>query len=314
MSADYETMVELYGKLGQDPAVFRASDVAHIVVHENKVLGTHLVPGLEARAREMEDGVELSIALAPHTVVARPVHMCFGVLPESGTQRIALHVRLAEGSRMSVLAHCVFPNAVDVRHIMDARIELERGAAYTYLERHVHGQAGGVRVVPRARVRLGPEAAFETEFELIDGRAGAMEIDYEAFCAAGSSLRMTARIAARADDRLKLREVGHLDGERSSGALLTRVALRDEAQADVYNELTATAAYARGHVDCKEIVQGNALASATPVVRVAHPLARVTHEASIGSVDSKQLQTLMARGLSEEEGVEMIVRGLLRAR
>jgi Fe-S cluster assembly scaffold protein SufB len=38
----------------------------------------------------------------------------------------------------------------------------------------------------------------------------------------------------------------------------------------------------------------------------------VTHEAAIGTVDRKQLETLMAHGLTPEQAVEMIVRGLLR--
>jgi len=47
------------------------------------------------------------------------------------------------------------------------------------------------------------------------------------------------------------------------------------------------------------------------VVEVRNPKAHVTHEAAIGSVDSKQLQTLMSRGLSEEEAVDLIIEGLL---
>ena len=66
-----------------------------------------------------------------------------------------------------------------------------------------------------------------------------------------------------------------------------------------------------GHVDCKEIIQDNGTASATPIVEVKHPKAHITHEAAIGSVDSKQLETLMARGLSEDEAVELIIEGLL---
>jgi len=81
----------------------------------------------------------------------------------------------------------------------------------------------------------------------------------------------------------------------------------------VYNKLSATAAHARGHVDCKEIVQDSAVATAVPIVEVRHPQARITHEAAIGSVDSKQLETLMSRGLSEEEAVGMIIEGLLGA-
>ncbi len=47
-------------------------------------------------------------------------------------------------------------------------------------------------------------------------------------------------------------------------------------------------------------------------MHVTHPLAKVTHEAAIGSVDKKQLETLMAHGLSPEEAVDLIVRGILR--
>ena len=79
----------------------------------------------------------------------------------------------------------------------------------------------------------------------------------------------------------------------------------------MYNTLTASAPYARGHVDCKEIVQDNAVANAIPIVEVNHPKAHVTHEAAIGSVDTKQLETLMARGLSEEEASELIIEGML---
>ena len=64
-------------------------------------------------------------------------------------------------------------------------------------------------------------------------------------------------------------------------------------------------------MDCKEIVQGNAAANAVPVVEVRHPKAHVTHEASIGSVDNKQLETLMSRGMDGDEATEMIIEGLL---
>ncbi len=71
---------------------------------------------------------------------------------------------------------------------------------------------------------------------------------------------------------------------------------------------------ARGHVDCMEIVQGQAKASTIPIVRVFHPETKVTHEAAIGSVNKKELETLMGRGLSHEQAVELIVSGILRSR
>jgi len=48
------------------------------------------------------------------------------------------------------------------------------------------------------------------------------------------------------------------------------------------------------------------------MVKVSHPQAKVTHEAAIGSVDHQQLETLMARGLSPDAAVDLIVSGILR--
>ncbi len=70
--------------------------------------------------------------------------------------------------------------------------------------------------------------------------------------------------------------------------------------------------FCRGHVDCVEIVKDQADAKAFPVVEVTNDKAKVTHEAAIGRVDKKQLDTLMSRGLSEEEAVDVVVRGMMR--
>ncbi len=286
-------------------------EVARVVVHHNKVLRTHLVQGLEIEAAEHPDGVEAHVVVRDNVRIQQPVHMCFGMLPERGLQRIKLNVRMEPGSKASLLAHCTFPNAVQVRHEMDAEIRVEDGAEYSYFERHVHGRAGGVLVLPKARVQVDADARFKTEFELIKGYVGRIDVDYETHVGARSVLEMVARISGHGDDRIRINEKGWLDGEHARGVLTSYIAVRDRARADIHNTLIATAPYARGHVDCKEIVQDEAMASAIPVVEVKHPKAHVTHEASIGSVDSKQLETLMSRGLTEDDAVELIIQGLL---
>jgi len=222
-----------------------------------------------------------------------------------------LEVEIEDEAEVSFMAHCTFPNAVDIQHLMEAEIRLGRKARYSYFERHWHSEQGMVRVVPVARIKLDEGARFSTEFELLKGRVGVIDIDYHTDCQAGSSAEMKARIFGRQDDRIKIRESASLDGEASRAVLVTHIAVRDEAMAEINNEIIARAPYSRGHVDCKEIIQGNGVARAVPVVEVRHPKAHVTHEAAIGSVDSKQLQTLMARGLSEDEAVDLIIEGLL---
>jgi hypothetical protein len=299
------TQLTSFHKQAQDP------NVAHLVIGRNEVVSSRTLPGLDVDVEERDEGVTIVVNLAPETRIDKPVHMCFGMLQEEGIQEIDIEMVVGDGASMDVMAHCVFPNAQKIRHLMDGRIRIGSGAHYSYIERHIHAETGGVEVVPKSTIVLGDDSRFKTDFELLHGRVGLIDIAYDVTCGARSVLEMNARVSGKADDVIKIGEIGHLAGEHSRGALTSRVAVRDNARADIYNKLTASAAYARGHVDCKEIVQGEAIAAATPVVEVTHPKAHVTHEAALGSVDNKQLETLMARGLTEDEASDLIIEGLL---
>lgn len=284
---------------------------AHLAINLNEVASKRLVPGLTVETEELEDGVAVAITVAEDVRIDRQVHLCFGVTREQAVQHIDMDVTLERNAGISVLSHCLFPRAVDVEHIMDARIHVGENASYSYDEKHIHSEEGGIAVYPSAEVELESNARFATVFELIQGRVGILDIDYGITGHEHSTLEMLSKVSGRADDHIKINERGDLVGEGARGVLNSRVAVRDEATAEVYNKLRATAPYARGHVDCKEIIKDNGRATAIPIVEVLHPLAHVTHEAAIGSVDTKQLQTLMARGLNEDEATERIIEGLL---
>lgn len=301
---------ELYKAAEIDDAI-SSPDVAHLVINKDEVVGKNEVEGLEVDPVEIEDGVDIDITVKEGTVIEKPVHLCFGVTHKEGLQKILLDIDIEDDAKIGVLAHCIFPNAIDVRHEMDADIYVGKNAEYTYLEKHIHSSSGGLEVVPKAKIELDDGGKFKTDFQLVEGRVGELDIEYETICHKNSVMEMTAKVDGQEDDVISIKEIGELVGEEARGVLTTRIAARDETEAEVVNELTADAAHARGHVDCKEIIQGNGNARAVPIVDVKNSLAHVTHEAAIGSVDKKQLETLMARGLSEDKGVDLIIQGLL---
>ncbi len=294
-----------------DIDILKNPDIAHVFIHHHKVVQSQTVKGLDVSLDEKKDRVVVKIRVEENAVIKNPVHMCFGMMIKQGTQKLEMDIKTGDNSKIEIVAHCAFPNAENVKHIMDADINIGKNSLYSYFERHIHGDSGGVEVIPKAKINLKENAKFRSEFELLKGRAGVIDIDYETFCGKNSTLEMISRIHARADDKVKIRETGHLNGDYSRGFLNSRVAVRGRAKADVYNKLTASGAYARGHVDCTEIIQDNGEVSAIPIVEVTNPKAHVTHEASLGSVDSKQLQTLMARGLTEDEATDLIIQGML---
>jgi|YelNatPaOPRAMG01_1025707.scaffolds.fasta_scaffold14152_5 hypothetical protein len=288
-----------------------APDVAHVEIHGNQVLNKNLVEGLIVESETIEDGVKVHIRVKKGVTLKNPVNFCFGLIPDNGIQRIITDTVIEEGAHAKFIANCTFPNAVNIQHLMNAVITVEKGASLAYFERHVHGPKGGVTVVPITKVIAHEDSRFSTEFELIKGAAGVIELDYEAEVEKNATVDMKTRIFGRSSDRIHIKEAAHLSGEGATGVLTSHIALKNTASANIENEIIADAPYARGHVDCKEIVQDEAAARAIPIVQVNNHLAHVTHEAAIGSVDSKQLETLLSRGLNEDQATDLIIQGLL---
>ncbi|MFP4527830.1 MAG: SufB/SufD family protein [Candidatus Kapaibacterium sp.] len=309
--SEVDIQKELFRNADLSQHAMHDKDTAYLSVHLNKVTGMRDVPGFHVEVEETEDGINANIMLEEGVVIKKPVHMCFGIIPENGRQQINMKVHLHKHSKINIRAHCVFPNAVDIVHAMDAEITLDEGAEYTYHETHVHGETGGIKVIPKAVVNLGPYARFKTDFELLEGRVGLIDIDYHTNCGPYSTLEMNAKIYGKGNDVIKILESGSLNGEGARGVLTSYIAVRDNARAEINNKLIAKAPGARGHVDCKEIIKDNATAMAVPIVEVQDPRAHVTHEAAIGAVDNRQLETLMARGLDEETATDLIIAGLL---
>lgn len=310
--SELDALARAFAGAGGDREVFEDPRTSHMAVSGHSILSMREAEGIEVAARETLKGIRADITVLEGARLQRPVHLCFGMLGERGTQKIVMRVGLRKNSRAEFIAHCIFPEARRIRHVMDAEVEVSEGAEMRYREAHFHGLAGGVEVVPRAVVRISGGGAYFSDFSLSTGRVGRLDIDYQVEAGEEAVAELVARVFGRGDDVIAIKEKVALNGRNSRGLIKTRVALEDDARAEVTGITEGNAEGARGHVDCMELVKDRALAKAVPIVNVSNPLAKVTHEAAIGTVDKRQLETLMARGLSPEEAVNLIVEGILR--
>ncbi|NTV48783.1 MAG: FeS assembly protein SufBD [Geobacteraceae bacterium] len=308
---EFDQLMTAMGAAGGDRAVLDDPATAHLVVVGSRIISSRALPGLDVEAAAAEGGVRVKIRLREGIQLTAPVHTCFGVVHREGDQRIDINIVLEPDSSARFIAHCLFPKAERVRHIMDAHVEIGAGASMQYQERHFHGPHGGVEVIPKAVVRIGKGGRYSSDFTLTDGRVGALAIDYDVEAAEDAVVELTARVFGHGSDDIRIRERVVLGGENARGIIKTRIAVEDDALAEVTGITEGNAAGARGHVDCMEIIRDRAVAKAIPIVSVTHPQAKVTHEAAIGSVDKHQLETLMAHGLTPEEAVDVIVKGML---
>lgn len=312
-STEFELLAEAYQISGGNPVDLHNNQLGLLLVSSNKILGKNEIPGLTIEGESLPDGVKAKIRVAQNTRIENPVHLCFGVIPAEGVQRIVADFNIEDGGSATFVAHCSFPNAVKVQHIMEGIVKIGKNAAMEYSETHYHGAEGRVQVLPNMKIYIEQNGRYTSTFRLIKGAAGVINLDYEAYLGERAVAEMYAKIYGKRHDDIQVKESIYLNGLESRGLAKSRIVLSDQARAIVLGEVVGKGAYSRGHIDCLEIIQGKeALAAAVPKLQVMDSTAKLAHEAAIGSVDKRQVETLMARGLSEQEAVDVIVMGLLK--
>ncbi|HXZ24015.1 MAG TPA: SufD family Fe-S cluster assembly protein, partial [Methanomassiliicoccales archaeon] len=77
-------------------------------------------------------------------------------------------------------------------------------------------------------------------------------------------------------------------------------------------QMIGTANKVKGHLECRGLIlKESGIQVAIPELDARVPDVEMTHEAAVGKIAQDQVEYLMARGLTEEEAVGIIVRGFL---
>ncbi|WP_087037083.1 SufB/SufD family protein [Thermococcus litoralis] len=306
---EYEALVEVYEKEGLDTSLF-GDRIAAIIISGEKIVGLNNVEGVEIVGEEIKNGVKASIKIKDNVELPFPIHLCTGFLKNEGYQRVVFDIAVGKASKVKFLSHCIFPYAKDFTHDAYAKIKIEEGAQVVYEDEHVHGE--GVRMISKTEVEVGRKGRYSGKFSLTKHRARELKLEMEVKLDDHAVTELVSKVKAIKDDSVEVKEIAYLSGNHSRANLKTTVIAFDNARANVINEAYGLGDYAKGHVECHEIVKGGADVQTVPLLRVKNDKAELTHEASIGRINEAQLMQLMAKGLSEEEAAELIIKGLLR--
>lgn len=301
-------------KCGFDTALMQAAGIPHFYAESNKILSFRKTAGLEMKAQSFKEGIKIKLVVKKGVKMKKPIFLCFGILKSQGKQVILPEIILEEKAEAQILAHCAFPAAKKITHQMEAAVKLGKNSKLSYQEKHYHGENFGTEVLPNFKVFLERGSSFNNEFILDQGSVGKLKINLEVELKKEALAEIINKIATQGGrDKVEIFDKVLLRGENSRSLIKSRAAAIGGGNVFLQGETIALAKGACGHIDCQEIIIGErSVAKAIPIVEVRHPEARVTHEASVGKVNQKELETLMTRGLSEEEATDFIVRGVVK--
>ncbi len=304
---------KILSTLEDEKDAFLNRDIAHLIINKNKVISSNLVYGIRVEVEEIDNGANVLLEIEDNVKMEMPIFVCFAMIHQKGLQEVRTNVKLGNNSHVSLISICNFVDGNEILHDSYTDIELGENSSYRYFERHYHPNVSSeITIKAKTLAKVGYNAYYKNEFEITKGLIGSVDLESEAIVEDYGVVELGMYMYGRENDKIKVKEKGLLKGNYSRGFLYSKIAVKDQAEADIYSDLIATGKYAKGHVDCTEIVKDQGRARAIPIIEVRDPTSHITHEAALGSVDSKELQTLMAKGLTEDEATDIIIQGILR--
>jgi Fe-S cluster assembly scaffold protein SufB len=297
-SKEFEKLAEAYEKSGGDTSNLLDKRVASIIISGDKVIGLNNIDGVEIVAGKQELGVWAKIRISKDKKIPMPIHLCTGFLGKEGEQRVNFEFIVEDGATVNFISHCSFPWSTKLTHKMTAIVRIGKNATMTYADAHFHSEEGGVTVISDTHAIVEENGKYKNSFELTRTRVGKLVVKMDVDLKEGAIADLESKVRGRADDDISIKESLGLNGK--------------EAHARIVNEAFGNAPYSKGHIECTEITKGADVDVATlPVLKVTNDLSELTHEASIGRINSRQLDTMMAKGMTEEEATEFIIKGML---
>ena len=282
-----------------------------LIIEGSKVIKEIPHPGILIEKQSKDGKLFVNITVMDNVKVEKDIHLCLSKIGE-GSQEIFIDILAGKGSKVKFISHCAFKGR-NIKHITRTNFKTRESAFLEVEEIHYHDKDLDILIDTKTQGIVGDHSTYKSLFKIDKNNAGKVQVVYEVDVLDYGSIDVETKIAGRDGDDIFVKDIIYLKGRYSKALSKSRIVALGKMKAEFYGETYGLGDYSRGHIDCSEIIRDkDVVLKAIPVVVVNNPTAKVTHEAAIGSLDKKQIQTLMLKGYDEDEAVEIIVRGLLR--
>ncbi len=249
------------------------------------------------------------IRVAPKVKATYPVQSCLYIAKHGLAQNVHNLVIVEEGAELNIITGCtVAPVKDEGLHVGISEFFIKKGGKLTFTM--IHNWAPRMAVRPRTGIVIEEGGVFLNNYICLKPVRTLQTYP---------TARLVGRNAlARFNSVLMAAEGSHLD-------VGSRVLLEAKARAEIISRAITTGgtiiargfmsgqvADAKGHLECRGLIlgkKGNILA--IPELEGTVAGVDLSHEAAVGKIAEEEIEYLMARGLTRDESVAVIIRGFL---
>ncbi|HMA63015.1 MAG TPA: SufD family Fe-S cluster assembly protein [bacterium] len=242
-----------------------------------------------------------------------PVQTCL-YLEHSGTVQSVHNVIIAEeGSEVDIITGCTSREKANQTsaHLGVSEIYVKKGAKVTYSM--IHNWDEDVKVRPRTGVRVEEGGTFISNYISMKAVKDVQMNPAAHLVGKGAISSLNSILVAPEGAHLDIGAQVFLEAEKTSTDIISKT-LTTGGEIISRGLISGEGLKARGHLECQGLVLSDKGRIYT-IPELDGKLSDIdlSHEAAVGKVAQDEIEYLMARGLTEDQAISIIVKGFLSA-
>ncbi len=238
-----------------------------------------------------------------------PVQTCLMLGSKNVSQTVHNIIIVEEGASLDIITGCTSKKGVEEGlHLGISEMYVKKGATLNFTMIHNWAEQIGVR--PRTVIHVEEGGTYVSNYICLKPVRSVQTYPTVKLEGKGAVTRLNTIAIAHPGSELDLGSRAVFNAPGTKAELISRT-ITIGGRIVARGEMIANEKGAKGHLECKGLVLGKGSQLAIPVLEANIDDVELTHEAAVGKIAKDQVEYLMARGLTEEEAVGMIVRGFL---
>ncbi|MHA1227152.1 MAG: SufB/SufD family protein [Candidatus Hodarchaeales archaeon] len=247
------------------------------------------------------------IRAKPGSKLTYPLQSCLFISRNFEAQNVHNIIIAEEKSDIHVITGCA-TSAKSGLHIGVSEFYVKENASLTFTM--IHNWDEGFMVRPRSVTTVKEGGSFTNNYIAMNP-VKSLQLFPTTILETDASARYNNILYAHPGSHLDVGGKVILKGERARAEVISR-AVSAGGTIIARGILDGRASKIKAHLACDGLILSNkGIIHAVPELVADRSDLEMSHEASIGKIGEDQLNYLMARGMTEEEATDMIVRGFL---
>ena len=257
----------------------------------------------------LEDADGYFVRVPAGKKASMPVQTCLLLGSKKVSQTVHNIIVVEEDASLDIITGCTSKKGVEEGlHLGITEMYVKKGATLNFTMIHNWAEQIGVR--PRTVVNVEEGGTYISNYICLKPVRSVQAYPTVRLNGKGAVTRLNTIAIAHPGSELDLGSRAIFNAPETRAELVSRT-ITIGGKMIARGEMIANAKGSKGHLECKGLVIGKGSQLAIPVLEANIDDVELTHEAAVGKIAKDQVEYLMARGITEEEAVGMIVRGFL---